>query len=247
MFKNIKEAFKIKDVRRKLLITFALLLVYRLGCWLPIPGIDITAFDKETVLNGSVVPSTNFTLDSNLNITFTKESKQDTDKDTVVKTIQDKLAAATNSETKASNSLTFDDILTNPSFGEHISFETAQNIRGTGYDDDFDINLKLDGKTTKNYDIDVDWEYVKPSNAWAFNTFGETDGNTEEVWNQAQTYLKTTYPNQTKDTFVIYNNQLWYYNVQVGKWGYVQKGAGGKKLFADLVTAAQGTTPSNWK
>ena len=44
MFKNIKEAFKIKEVRKKLLITFALLFVYRVGCWLPIPGINVTAF-----------------------------------------------------------------------------------------------------------------------------------------------------------------------------------------------------------
>ena len=51
MFKNIKEAFKIKEVRKKLLITFALLLVYRLGCWLPIPGIDITAFGTAATAN----------------------------------------------------------------------------------------------------------------------------------------------------------------------------------------------------
>ena len=51
MFKNIKEAFKIKEVRKKLLITFALLLVYRVGCWLPIPGIDISAFGTAASSN----------------------------------------------------------------------------------------------------------------------------------------------------------------------------------------------------
>ncbi len=51
MFKNIKEAFKIKEVRKKLLITFALLLVYRLGCWLPIPGINVTAFAETATSN----------------------------------------------------------------------------------------------------------------------------------------------------------------------------------------------------
>ncbi len=40
MFKTLANAFKNKEVRTKLLITIALLFVYRLGCWLPIPGIS---------------------------------------------------------------------------------------------------------------------------------------------------------------------------------------------------------------
>lgn len=40
MFKTLADAFKIKEVRNKLLLTLVLLFVYRLGCWLPIPGID---------------------------------------------------------------------------------------------------------------------------------------------------------------------------------------------------------------
>lgn len=51
MFKNIKEAFKIKEVRKKLLITFALLLVYRVGCWLPIPGINASVFSDAASSN----------------------------------------------------------------------------------------------------------------------------------------------------------------------------------------------------
>ena len=51
MFKKLIEAFKIKEVRRKLLITFALLLVYRIGCWLPIPGINVAAFETATKAN----------------------------------------------------------------------------------------------------------------------------------------------------------------------------------------------------
>lgn len=39
MIKTLVNAFKNKDVRNKILITIALLFVYRLGCWLPIPGI----------------------------------------------------------------------------------------------------------------------------------------------------------------------------------------------------------------
>lgn len=39
MFQTLVNAFKNKDVRKKILITLALMFVYRLGCWLPIPGI----------------------------------------------------------------------------------------------------------------------------------------------------------------------------------------------------------------
>lgn len=44
MFKTLKEAFKIKEVRIKIFITLLLLLVYRIGCWIPTPGIDISIF-----------------------------------------------------------------------------------------------------------------------------------------------------------------------------------------------------------
>ena len=44
MFETLKNAFKNKDVRIKILITIALLFIYRLGCWIPIPGINPNAF-----------------------------------------------------------------------------------------------------------------------------------------------------------------------------------------------------------
>lgn len=40
MFHTLVNAFKNKDVRKKLLITLALLFIYRIGCWLPVPGIS---------------------------------------------------------------------------------------------------------------------------------------------------------------------------------------------------------------
>lgn len=43
MWQTIVNAFKIKEVRTKILITIALLFVYRLGCYIPVPG--ITSFD----------------------------------------------------------------------------------------------------------------------------------------------------------------------------------------------------------
>ena len=44
MFKTLVNAFKTKDVRNKILITIGILLLYRLGCWLPLPGIDPSNF-----------------------------------------------------------------------------------------------------------------------------------------------------------------------------------------------------------
>ena len=40
MFKTLVEAFKVKEVRKKLLFTLLLLLIYRVGCYLPVPGIS---------------------------------------------------------------------------------------------------------------------------------------------------------------------------------------------------------------
>ena len=43
MFKTIANAFKIKDIRKKILLTLLLLFIYRLGCWLPAVGFDASA------------------------------------------------------------------------------------------------------------------------------------------------------------------------------------------------------------
>ncbi|MCL2255240.1 MAG: preprotein translocase subunit SecY [Firmicutes bacterium] len=40
MFTTLIDSFKNKDVRKKILITLGLLFLFRLGAWLPIPGID---------------------------------------------------------------------------------------------------------------------------------------------------------------------------------------------------------------
>lgn len=44
MFKTLGAAFKNKDIRKKILITLLLLLIYRLGCFLPIPGLDPSVY-----------------------------------------------------------------------------------------------------------------------------------------------------------------------------------------------------------
>ncbi len=41
MWQTIVNAFKIKEVRRKILITIALIFVYRLGCHIPVPGVNV--------------------------------------------------------------------------------------------------------------------------------------------------------------------------------------------------------------
>jgi preprotein translocase subunit SecY len=53
MFKTIANAFKIKDLRKKILLTLLLLLVYRVGCYLPIPGFDVASFKESLEASGS--------------------------------------------------------------------------------------------------------------------------------------------------------------------------------------------------
>lgn len=47
MFKTLFNAFKVKDIRNKLLIVLALILVYRVGCAIVCPGLDIGTLIKE--------------------------------------------------------------------------------------------------------------------------------------------------------------------------------------------------------
>ena len=53
MFKTIVNAFKQKEVRNKLLLTLLLLFIYRLGCWIPLPGIDISIFQEIAGSDGN--------------------------------------------------------------------------------------------------------------------------------------------------------------------------------------------------
>ncbi len=46
MLKTLKNAFKIKEIRLKLLFTLAMLVVIRLGAQLPVPGVDRTYFSR---------------------------------------------------------------------------------------------------------------------------------------------------------------------------------------------------------
>ncbi|MBD3246790.1 MAG: preprotein translocase subunit SecY [Candidatus Omnitrophica bacterium] len=56
MFKKVSNIFRIPDLKRKILITLSLLIVYRIGCFLPTPGVDTFEltrfFDKMTQTQG---------------------------------------------------------------------------------------------------------------------------------------------------------------------------------------------------
>jgi preprotein translocase subunit SecY len=46
MLEAVKNIFKIEELKKKILITLALLIVYRAGCYIPTPGIDTFALNK---------------------------------------------------------------------------------------------------------------------------------------------------------------------------------------------------------
>lgn len=49
MMETLKNAFKIQDLRKKILFTIGLLAVYRIGCAIPVPGVDIAKFNSMFV------------------------------------------------------------------------------------------------------------------------------------------------------------------------------------------------------
>lgn len=53
MFKTLINAFKVKEIRNKILLTIALVLIYRLGCWIPVPGIKPDGFSSIVNAQGA--------------------------------------------------------------------------------------------------------------------------------------------------------------------------------------------------
>ncbi len=49
MLTNLKNIFKVQDLRNKVLFTLAIILLYRLGAHLPVPGIDVARPDPAEV------------------------------------------------------------------------------------------------------------------------------------------------------------------------------------------------------
>lgn len=52
MFETIKNCFKVKEIRKKIFITLLLLLVFRVGSYIPVPGIHIDTF-RDTITSDS--------------------------------------------------------------------------------------------------------------------------------------------------------------------------------------------------
>ncbi len=52
MIETLKNAFRIKEIRKKIFMTFLLIIIYRLGCFIPVPGISSEVF-KTTVENNT--------------------------------------------------------------------------------------------------------------------------------------------------------------------------------------------------
>ena len=46
MFKTLRNAFKIKDLRGRIIFTFLMLIVVRIGSELPVPGVDSDVFSQ---------------------------------------------------------------------------------------------------------------------------------------------------------------------------------------------------------
>lgn len=56
MLSSIIEAFKIQELRKKILFTLAILALYRLGAYIPVPGIPFAAFaERFTTMGGSAM------------------------------------------------------------------------------------------------------------------------------------------------------------------------------------------------
>lgn len=73
MFQTIKNCFKVKEIRKKIFITLLLLLLFRLGCYIPVPGINPTQFGEaignnsflsimSSITGGSLANATLFAL-----------------------------------------------------------------------------------------------------------------------------------------------------------------------------------------
>ena len=58
MLQTLKNAWKIPELRKKLLFTLFILLIYRLGSVIPVPFIDVTTLANyfDSVLSSTILP-----------------------------------------------------------------------------------------------------------------------------------------------------------------------------------------------
>ena len=70
MFETIKNCFKVKEIRKKIWITLLLLLIFRLGCYIPVPGINPQTFSAEIEGNSFLTVLSSITGGSLANATL---------------------------------------------------------------------------------------------------------------------------------------------------------------------------------
>ncbi|MDE6585402.1 MAG: preprotein translocase subunit SecY [Clostridia bacterium] len=70
MFETIKNCFKVKEIRKKIWITLLLLLAFRLGCYIPVPGINPSEFSTAIKDNSFLNIMSSITGGSLLNATL---------------------------------------------------------------------------------------------------------------------------------------------------------------------------------
>ena len=66
MFETLRNAFKIKDLRHRIIFTFLMLIVVRLGSQLPVPGVDPEVLPKTLL---SLLRRSEFILHPALSLT----------------------------------------------------------------------------------------------------------------------------------------------------------------------------------
>ena len=50
MFETLKNALMTKDIRNKIFLTLLMILVYRIGCYIPVPGLNSSVLDVPNFL-----------------------------------------------------------------------------------------------------------------------------------------------------------------------------------------------------
>ena len=51
MFETFKKAWKVTEIRKKLLFTLIIIVIYRVGCAIPVPGVDAAAVASSVSSN----------------------------------------------------------------------------------------------------------------------------------------------------------------------------------------------------
>jgi len=70
MFQTLKNCFKVKEIRKKIWITLLLLFLFRVGCYIPVPGISVSQFNSAISSNSFLEVMSSITGGSLANATL---------------------------------------------------------------------------------------------------------------------------------------------------------------------------------